>query len=519
MDGGISAWTRRDVLRAGGLGALGLAAARASSEPGRRGGPAVIAPDARRRPEPARDVRPQARRPGRDPRPVRLDRDGRARRPRLRAPAALAAMMDRLTLIRSLGHDSAPIHETGLQLLQTGRLCRGDGPVAPHVGAVGLAPVRFAGRRAAVGRDPPGPIGHTGVAISHGQSAGVLGSPFEPAVLGPEVDAPGADLDAYGPTEFGRSCLRARSLVESGVRFVTVNMYRTVFGQVSWDCHGLRPFATLADYRDTVLPTFDRAFSALVGDLDRLGLLDSTLVVAAGEFGRTPRLNAAGGRDHWPSASSAVLAGGGFSGGRVIGATDAHAAEVVNRPFSPAELVATMQRHLGIDPIEKFWLGTPGPSAGSSGPAADRDAKTARCSSSVRPAFLRRTRTSASPAPLILARSSGGRPSNLARIERGMLDPSSTLKVCSSLRSGPGSSTTDSPALRPSLTSTTWSSERPRVTSRQSTPPPGVLTATWSLSSYRTTAPIGHAEHVVERRRRGSRPSRSCPAGGRGCRP
>ncbi len=112
--------------------------------------------------------------------------------------------------------------------------------------------------------------------------------------------------DAYGRNTFGQSCLLARRLVESGVRLITVNMFETVFNKVTWDCHGTAPFSTLDDYSGHLLPTLDRALSALLDDLRARGLLDSTMVVATGEFGRTPRLNAAGGRDHWPGVWTAL---------------------------------------------------------------------------------------------------------------------------------------------------------------------------------------------------------------------
>jgi uncharacterized protein (DUF1501 family) len=148
----------------------------------------------------------------------------------------------------------------------------------------------------------------------------------------------------------GQSCLLARRLVEAGVRVVTVNMFETVFNRVSWDCHGARPFSTLDDYANVLLPTLDLALSALLDDLDRRGLLESTLVVATGEFGRTPRLNPRGGRDHWPGVWSALLAGGGTGGGRLIGSRDAQGASPADRPVTPAELVATIYRSLGLDP-------------------------------------------------------------------------------------------------------------------------------------------------------------------------
>jgi hypothetical protein len=285
----------------------------------------------------------------------------------------LARRMDRLSLIRSLYHEAAPIHETGHQLIQTGRLCR-HGEEHPHMGSV---VARLS--RSKNGLPPfvviPGPIGNTGVSVSHGQSAAGLGSNCEPRHLQPslssagfgEENVPGREFDlsdersavreAYGRTRFGQGCLLARRLVESGVRMVTVNMYETVFNRVSWDCHGARPFSTLDDYAAEVLPTLDRAFSALLDDLDQRGLLETTLVVASGEFGRTPRLNAAGGRDHWPGVWSAVLAGGGTRGGQVIGASDRLASSPSDRPTHPAELVATMYRSLGIDSSRSLDLG------------------------------------------------------------------------------------------------------------------------------------------------------------------
>jgi uncharacterized protein (DUF1501 family) len=135
-------------------------------------------------------------------------------------------------------------------------------------------------------------------------------------------------------------------------------MFDTVFDKVTWDAHGRKPFSSLDDYRRTLLPTLDLAVSALVDDLQGRGLLDSTLIVATGEFGRTPRLNEWGGRDHWPAVWTALLAGGGLPGGQVIGASDAHAAEPYERPVTPVDLTATIYRVLGIDPA--LVLDTPG---------------------------------------------------------------------------------------------------------------------------------------------------------------
>ena len=172
----------------------------------------------------------------------------------------------------------------------------------------------------------PGPIASTGVDIPRGQSAGCLGVGFDPVFL----DA--IEIGRRRPRRIRRrlradqlsvgvACWRAH-LVEAGVRVVTVNMFDTVFGRVSWDCHGASPFSTFDDYARELLPDFDRAFGALLDDLERTGRLDSTLVVAAGEFGRSPRINASGGRDHWPGVWTVALAGGGIRGGQVVGASD-----------------------------------------------------------------------------------------------------------------------------------------------------------------------------------------------------
>ena len=147
--------------------------------------------------------------------------------------------------------------------------------------------------------------------------------------------------------------------MQRGVKLVTVNMFDTVFGQVTWDCHanGGDLNTTLDDYRDILCPMFDRAFSALLDDLEQRGMLESTLVVAMGEFGRTPRLNSRGGRDHWPGVWSGLLAGGPMPGGQVIGASDPHGREPADRPMPLPELVATVYRWLDIDPS----LSLPGP--------------------------------------------------------------------------------------------------------------------------------------------------------------
>ncbi len=149
----------------------------------------------------------------------------------------------------------------------------------------------------------------------------------------------------YGMNQFGQSCLLARRLVERGVRFVTVNMFDDLAG--SWDIHGQAPFASLTAL-DSLGPSFDNGFSTLIEDLHDRGLLDNTLVVATGEFGRSPKVNPAGGRDHWPACGTLVFSGGGVVGGQVIGSSNSIASEPKDRPVSPDEILASIYRALGI---------------------------------------------------------------------------------------------------------------------------------------------------------------------------
>ena len=155
--------------------------------------------------------------------------------------------------------------------------------------------------------------------------------------------------DQYGRNKFGQSCLLSRRLLENGVRFCTVNMFETVFNEITWDIHGSAPFSPIECYSDLVGPMLDKGLSTLLEDLKQRGMLDNTLIVAMGEFGRTPKINPAGGRDHWPQVWSILMAGGGIQGGRVVGKTDEIGAYPVERPVTPAEVVATVYHCLGID--------------------------------------------------------------------------------------------------------------------------------------------------------------------------
>lgn len=138
--------------------------------------------------------------------------------------------------------------------------------------------------------------------------------------------------------------------MEQGTRCVTVNLFDRLTDDVTWDCHGGEQVGrgTIFDYRDHLCPQFDRAFSGLLDDLAERELLQDTLVVATGEFGRTPTINDRKGRDHWPQCWSALLAGGGITGGEVWGTSDATAAAPLDRPVSPTELTATLLHWFGI---------------------------------------------------------------------------------------------------------------------------------------------------------------------------
>jgi uncharacterized protein (DUF1501 family) len=326
----------------------------------------------------------------------------------------MAKHAEKFSLVRSVYHTATAVHDTGHQMMQTGRLFTG-GVEHPHVGcALGY----LKGGRGELPAHVllPKPIGRTGGNLPHGHTAGYLGKPHDPFILNADPNAPGfkvPDLlppdylsairaerrqklrdvvdgateafeqsaaakqlddnfklayklmssakardafalekesgktkDRYGRTRFGQSCLMARRLIESGVRFVTVNMFETVFDEVTWDIHGSKPFTDIVQMAKEVAPNFDAAFTALIEDLHDRGLLATTMVVALGEFGRTPKVNPAGGRDHHPGAWTIV-----------IGGTDEHAYAPKSRPVTPAEVAATLYKGLGLDPHKEL----PGP--------------------------------------------------------------------------------------------------------------------------------------------------------------
>ena len=337
----------------------------------------------------------------------------------------MAKLADRFSLLRSVFHTATAVHDTGYQLMQTGRLFSG-GVEYPHAGSV-LTYLK--GQR---GEVPgyvllPKPIGRTGGNLPHGHTAGFLGKQYDPFILNadpsdknfkvpdllppdyisavrarrrqrmreavdgamksfenqpqarqlddnfhlayrlmssPQARAafdlarePATMRDRYGRTRFGQSCLLARRLIEAGVRLVTVNMFETVFDEVTWDIHGSRPFTDINEMARLVAPNFDRAYSALLEDLKERGLYETTVVAAVGEFGRTPKINPAGGRDHHPGVWTIMLGGGPIKGGRVVGESDELGYVPKTRPVTPAEVAATLFKALGLDPHKEL----PGP--------------------------------------------------------------------------------------------------------------------------------------------------------------
>ncbi|MCF7765871.1 MAG: DUF1501 domain-containing protein [Verrucomicrobia bacterium] len=328
-----------------------------------------------------------------------------------------AKVANHFSLVRSVYHTAAAVHDTGHQMMQTGRLFTG-GVNTPHAGC---ALEFLKGRRNELPAHVilPEPMGPTGGNLPHGQDAGFLGKPFDPFVLNGDPSQPGFQVpdllppeqigearlrrrqslrkvvedsiqtfessdaarlmesnfsdayrlmtsqrareafdlsrepdkvrERYGMTRFGQSCLLARRLVEAGVRFVTINTFITVFDEITWDIHGSAPFTSIAGMKDIVAPMYDRAYGALISDLHDRGMLGNTLVCNLAEFGRTPKINPAGGRDHWPQCWTVYFAGGGVRGGQVVGKSDEIGAYPVERPVTPGEIVATIYQSLGLD--------------------------------------------------------------------------------------------------------------------------------------------------------------------------
>lgn len=328
----------------------------------------------------------------------------------------LAGMMDKVSLVRSIYHQATAVHDTGYQMMQTGRLF-GPGLEHPHYGSV-LSYVKGPNGDAPPYVLLPRPIGATGGNLPHGHTSGYLGKTYDPFILNADPNNPNFSVpdllppdyitsvrsdrrrslrksiegnlasfeasadaklldanfqqaysimssaktreafdlklekealrDRYGRTRFGQSCLMARRLVEAGVRLVTVNMFETVFNEVTWDIHGSSPFTSIEGMKKEVAPNFDRAYTALIEDLHQRGMLQNTMVLAFGEFGRTPKVNPAGGRDHHPGVWTSLFAGGPFKGGTVVGESDEIGGSPKTRPVSSAEIAATVYTGLGL---------------------------------------------------------------------------------------------------------------------------------------------------------------------------
>jgi Protein of unknown function (DUF1501) len=156
--------------------------------------------------------------------------------------------------------------------------------------------------------------------------------------------------DRYGQNKLGQSVLLARRLVEAGVRFVTVYDGQYNGQTANWDSHE-NVFGRL---KNDLIPPADQSFAALINDLSSRGLLDETLVIAMGEFGRTPKINGNAGRDHWPNCYSVVLAGGGVRGGVTFGSSDKLGAYPDSDAVSPADLAATLFWRFGLDPVREM---------------------------------------------------------------------------------------------------------------------------------------------------------------------
>jgi hypothetical protein len=170
---------------------------------------------------------------------------------------------------------------------------------------------------------------------------------------------PAAYRERYGDHLWCQQALLARRLVEAGVTFVTIDLsYHTASG--TWDNHGIPGgvYGGISKGLKPLLPLFDHLLTTLVGDLEERGLLDEVLVIAMGEFGRTPNMgtqNSVDGRNHWPVVMSMCLAGGGFRHGQVIGASDRDGGQIQERPVTPGDLAATIYRHLDV-PLDATFL-------------------------------------------------------------------------------------------------------------------------------------------------------------------
>jgi uncharacterized protein (DUF1501 family) len=157
--------------------------------------------------------------------------------------------------------------------------------------------------------------------------------------------------ESYGRNIYGQSVLLARRLIEAGTRVACISWAPDA--NATWDTHG----GNFPKLKNELLPQFDAALSSLLTDLSDRGMLERTLVVAMGEFGRSPKVNDKAGRDHWEHCYSALFAGGGVSGGRVVGASDGRGERPIDRPATPADVAATIHRAVGMTSEQTQPLG------------------------------------------------------------------------------------------------------------------------------------------------------------------
>ena len=195
-----------------------------------------------------------------------------------------------------------------------------------------------------------------GFDTAYDKAIGMLTSPAVKSAFDLEAE-PQEVRDRYGPTSYGQSCLLARRLVEAGVTFTTVYFAQSIGGRRvdsgGWDTHGFdntRMYEIVDKYHH---PLTDQTLSVLLDDLEERGLIDDTLVVWVGEFGRTPKINDNASRDHWPQCYTALLAGGGVKRGYVHGASDAQGMFPAKHPVRPEDLAATLYMLMGIDPASE----------------------------------------------------------------------------------------------------------------------------------------------------------------------
>lgn len=350
--GGLHAVSRRSFLERASAGAAGIALAAAPSrvKAQYRGNGSVILINNYGGPSHLDlfDMKPQAPREIRGPfRPVRTRSDEFEISELLPLHASIA---ERFSLVRTCHHDGDALHETGTGLIQAGRLPGASD--TPHPGCA--ASFLYGGTAA----DPCNFLLSAGsgnkAAPLPSQDAAGLGEIHSPALLSArqlrdEISGAGPAARAlYGHSSIGECLLGARRLIEKGARFVTVNTFDRLRGNLSWDVHGRRGFSTLEDMAHRIAPRYDRAYWALITDLEDRGLLSDTLVCCLGEFGRSPVINPAGGRDHWTGCWTVYFAGGGVQGGRAIGRSDKTGSRPIDRPTSAAEITATVYHCLGI---------------------------------------------------------------------------------------------------------------------------------------------------------------------------